>query len=336
MCFGQGTDSGKGRGEEIMGNSKISWTEKVWNPVTGCTKCSPGCEHCYAEKMAHRLKAMGTPGYENEFKVTLHPERLDEPLKWRKPSRIFVCSMGDLFHEDVPDNFIADVFATAMLCPQHTFFFLTKRTGRMYAWMEGLRQWQGGDKLNLMQNCWLGVTVCNQQEADEKIPQLLQIPAAVRFVSVEPMLGGINLIDIPGYHFPGCTTHDVLSGRLIHHDDDDYCTQDTKLDWVVCGGESGPGARPMHPDWVRGLRDQCAEAGVPFFFKQWGEWASYKDVPHDKYYSHTHIVGLDKPCMVRVGKKHAGHLLDGKEYRQLPEVKESTHLKTCERCGRDI
>ena len=213
-----------------MGNTKIEWAEKVWNPVTGCSKISPGCENCYAERMAFRLR--GRCGYPDgePFRVTLRPQRLEEPMRWRKSSMVFVCSMGDLFHDDVPDDFIHRVFATIGQCPQHTFIILTKRPKRMKAFIEDYYAYESPT------NVWLGVTTENQEMADRRIPILLQIPAVVRFVSVEPMLGPVDLAR-------GCE----------------------KIDWVICGGETGPNARPMHPDWVRSLRDQCQSAGVPFF-----------------------------------------------------------------------
>jgi len=224
----------------------IEWADEVWSPVTGCTKISPGCKHCYAERMAKRLR--GRFGYPKDepFQVTLHPERLIGPKKWKKPRMVFVCSMGDLFHEDVPFDFIHQVFNVMADCRGigHTFLVLTKRPKRM------LRFFKSEDRLYIPpKNVWLGVTAENQEQADKRIPILLQIPAKVRFVSVEPMLGPIDLLT-DKYHwleFDG-----IYPG----------------LDWVICGGESGPVARPMNPDQARELRDQCKAAGVPFFMKQ--------------------------------------------------------------------
>jgi protein gp37 len=231
--------------------------------------------------------------------------------------------MGDLFHEDVSYAYIDMVFIVMSICPQHRFMVLTKRPERMLAYAKSVMsrdidiQWP-------LPNVWLGVTAENQEMADKRIPTLLQIPAAVRFVSVEPMLGPVDLSSIPGFHYPGCTTHDALNGRLIHHDDDYKWTVDEKLDWVICGGESAPKARPMHPDWVRSLRDQCQEADVPFFFKQWGEWGKAeidaKVIGGAKGQINLEpqdIVGI---WMFKVGKKAAGRLLDGRTWDEIPEV----------------
>jgi len=225
-----------------MSRTKIEWTETTWNPLTGCTPISPGCAHCYARRMAQRLAGRcGYPAAPHEFEVTLHPERLSEPLGWKKPRRVFVCSMGDLFHESVPFEYIARVYGVMTLNQQHTFQVLTKRPYRavdFIHWAEDRYKFARTPPPNI----WLGATIENQEQADKRIPVLLQIPAAVRFVSVEPLLGPVYPLDPQG----------------------------VRLDWVICGGETGPGARPMHPDWARSLRDQCAVAGVPFFFKKMG------------------------------------------------------------------
>ncbi len=258
----------------------LKWATKVWNPVTGCTKVSQGCKNCYAERMATRLA--GRVGYpaDEPFRVTLHPERLDMPRHWRKPARVFVNSMSDLFHSDVPDEFIARVFGTMSGCKKHTFMVLTKRPERMLKWLMrcgngGGLGWithngakpiaYGGDGIVVgendrwpLPNVWLGVSVEDQTTADERIPLLLQTPAAVHFVSCEPLLGPVDLNKAHGFQRP------------IYGDTGGYPPPE-RLDWVICGGESGPGARPMHPDWARSLRDQCADAGVPYFFKQWEE-----------------------------------------------------------------
>ena len=274
-----------------MSKTKIEWAEEVWNPVTGCTKVSPGCKNCYAERMSKRL--VGRYGYpaKDPFKVTLHPDRLSEPLKWKKPRRIFVCSMGDLFHKAVDDGFIHDVMSTIASAPQHTFLVLTKRPERMrhyFTYFNG-KGWP-------LNNLWLGVTIENQKALDQRAPELIQIPAARRFISYEPALGPLECLD----------------GWLTQ------CDRKTKLiDLVICGGESGPGARPVHPDWVRGVRDQCKEAGVPFFFKQWGEWA--EDKQHGL--ATTSVRGCrfpDGTLVERVGKKAAGRMLDGKECLEWP------------------
>lgn len=210
-------------------NSKIEWTETTWNPVTGCTKVSPGCQNCYAERMAKRLKAMGQPNYQNGFTVTYHPNMLSTPLKWRKPRLVFVNSMSDLFHADVPDSFIQQVFTTMSQASQHTFQVLTKRAERLAAMAPHL-PWPN--------NVWAGVTVENAA-CVHRISCLNTVPAHIRFLSLEPLLG-----PIPGINL-----------NCIH--------------WVIVGGESGPGARRMDPAWVRDIRDQCIAASVPFFFKQW-------------------------------------------------------------------
>ncbi|WP_424664331.1 DUF5131 family protein [Candidatus Binatus sp.] len=210
--------------------SSIEWTDATWNPVTGCTKVSPGCKHCYAERLARRLHAMGNPRYRNSFQTTLHSDQIDLPLKWRQPRRIFVNSMSDLFHDDVPDAFIERVFATMGRASWHVFQILTKRAERL-AEMATQLQWPG--------NVWQGVST-ESQEYVYRIQLLRQVPAAVRFVSVEPMLGRIKRLPLRGIH------------------------------WVIVGGESGPNFRRIDPDWVREIRDQCLAAKVPFFFKQWG------------------------------------------------------------------
>ena len=284
-----------------MGNTKIEWAEKTWNPITGCSKISLGCNNCYAERMSKRLR--GRCGYdaENPFKVTLHPNRLEEPSRWSKPSTIFVCSMGDLFHPEVPFDYIDRVFAVMELCPWHTFLILTKRPQRMADYMgafDGYIEWP-------LPNVWLGVTAENQEMADERIPILLQIPAAIRFVSVEPMVGQA---DIDSY--------------LIVGADRPGSSMRKGIDWVICGGETGPKARPMHPDWARTLRDQCQEAGVPFFFKQHGEYIHESQTP-DNMTDYDPEYFYDRewpPGFAKVGKKAAGCLLDGREWNEMPEA----------------
>ena len=294
-----------------MGKSKIEWTEATWNPLSGCTKISDGCKNCYAEKMANRLKAMGAKGYENGFAVTLHPDRLDEPLKRKKPTMYFVCSMGDLFHDDVPFEFIRKVWIIMIEARQHTFQVLTKRPDRMAEFLKThapVRAMTGETygKDFLPKNIWIGVTAENQEQADRRIPILLDTPAAVRFVSIEPMLGEINLQKLH---------RKMVNSALAYPCAEQYLFD---LDWVIVGGETGANARPMHPDWVRSIKEQCEESKVPFFFKQWGE---YKTLPQGKsvtgYKSHFWQDGRQA---VRVGKKQAGHLLDGVEYREMPEA----------------
>lgn len=211
-------------------DSPIEWTESTWNPLTGCTKISPGCAHCYAERMSRRLKAMGQKNYRNGFELALHRHALELPLKWKKPQQIFVNSMSDLFHEDVPLEFIQDVFDTMRRAHWHCFQLLTKRSERLA---------EVSDSLAWPDNVWMGVSVENA-DYTSRIDDLRQTGANVRFLSLEPLLGPISKLDLSG------------------------------IGWVVVGGESGPGARPMEKDWVREIRDQCLAAKVPFFFKQWG------------------------------------------------------------------
>lgn len=234
-----------------MGKSKIEWCDKVWNPITGCTKISEGCGNCYAERMARRLA--GRCGYpkDNPFAVTLHPERLNEPLRWKKPQRVFVCSMGDLFHKDVKQVSLMEIFMTIRSCPQHTFLILTKRAKEMCQFFWRFRNIHCSP--NSTPNLWLGVSVENQKTADKRIPLLLQIPAIKRFVSYEPALGPVNFmkyIKLPGHG----------SGEFNFWID--------LIDWIIMGGESGPGARPMKIEWARDVKNQCVNAGIPFFYKQ--------------------------------------------------------------------
>ncbi|MEE8399173.1 MAG: phage Gp37/Gp68 family protein [Desulfobacterales bacterium] len=215
--------------------TSIEWTELSWNPTTGCTKVSAGCENCYAEAMARRLKAMDLKGYENGFALTLQPDRLDEPLFRRKSSTYFVNSMSDLFHEDVPHEYIDSVLSVISRAHWHTFQILTKRAERMASYF--------GNKL-LPRNLWVGVTVENKRHGLPRIDYLRQVPAATRFISMEPLLEDLGLIDL------------------------------TSVDWVIVGGESGARARVMDPAWAIGIKDQCREQGSIFFFKQWGRWGS--------------------------------------------------------------
>jgi protein gp37 len=210
--------------------SDIEWTESTWNPVTGCTKVSPGCKHCYAERMAMRLKAMGQPKYANGFKLALHEDTLEQPLGWKTPSMIFVNSMSDLFHKDVPLTFVHEVFDIMRRASWHTFQVLTKRSGRLL---------ELNPEIDWPSNVWMGVSVENRDYAF-RIEHLRQTDAQIKFLSLEPLLG-----PLPGLNLRG-------------------------IDWVIVGGESGPGARPMAEEWVVDIRDQCRVARVPFFFKQWG------------------------------------------------------------------
>lgn len=216
-------------------SSKIEWTEQTWNPTVGCTKISPGCKHCYAELMAKRLQAMGTKGYENGFKPTLLPNRLEEPIRRNKSTVYFVNSMSDVFHEDVPFDYIDKIFDTIAKTPQHTYQILTKRAERMAQYFQ-CRQ--------VPQNAWMGVSVEDQQFGIPRINHLRQIEARVRFLSVEPLLEALGTVDLTDVH------------------------------WVIVGGESGPKARPMQKEWAEDIRVQCEKAGVAFFFKQWGGWGA--------------------------------------------------------------
>jgi protein gp37 len=308
----------------MSSDSKIEWTEKTWNPVTGCTKVSAGCKHCYAERMWPRLNGPGRPYAGRAFgDVQCHPERLGYPPRWRKPARVFVNSMSDLFHDDVPDEFILSVFHTMAITPKHTYQILTKRPERMLSLLSGWRD--SGLTLregcrSVLPNVWLGVSVENQATADERIPLLLQTPAAVRFVSCEPLLGPVRLDKI---------TDDELGAK--------WDALSAGLHWVIVGGESGPRARPMHPDWARSLRDQCASAGVPFFFKQWGEWApnmqdidDYPDPlehgatlwPDGRVFWAPELgTALDGGCtFAQLGKRRSGRLLDGRTWGEYPRA----------------
>jgi protein gp37 len=212
--------------------SSIEWTEYSWNPVTGCTKISSGCQNCYAERMAKRLKVMGIKRYSNGFDVTTHPDLLYVPLKWRRPRLVFVNSMSDLFHENVPEEFIFKIFKTMNECPQHTFQALTKRSERLK---------KISQKIHWTNNIWMGVTV-EDKDNIYRIEDLRTTPAKLKFISCEPLLGPL------------------------------YNLQLDQIDWVIVGGESGPNARPMRKEWAVAIREQCDKEGVPFFFKQWGGW----------------------------------------------------------------
>lgn len=213
--------------------SKIEWTEQTWNPITGCSKVSPGCKHCYAETMAKRLQAMGTPGYENGFKVSLLPERLSQPKHRKKPTMYFVNSMSDLFQEEVPFAFIEQVMAIVEETPWHTYQILTKRSARMYEYFE---------THTVPDNAWLGVSVEDKKYGKPRISDLQAIKAKTRFLSIEPLLENLGRIGLGN------------------------------IRWVIVGGESGLNARPMKESWILSLRDQCEKANVDFFFKQWGTW----------------------------------------------------------------
>lgn len=218
-----------------MSTSRIEWTDATWNPVTGCTKTSAGCSHCYAEMMSRRLKAMGIGKYANGFSVTLHENALEEPKKWRKPRMVFVCSMSDLFHKDVPFSFVDKVMETILATPQHRYQLLTKRADRMKEYFM---------TRDVPKNVWLGVTV-EVPSSKNRIESLRAIKLApIKFISCEPLLDDLGEIDLKG------------------------------IDWIIVGGESGPNARPMKEEWVLNIKKQCDAGGKAFFFKQWGTWGS--------------------------------------------------------------
>lgn len=235
-----------------MAQTTIEWTESSWNPVTGCTKVSAGCKNCYAERMAKRLRAMGQPNYKNGFELTMHPRMLETPLRWKRPQMVFVNSMSDLFHRDVPLSFIRKVFEVMRTASQHCFQVLTKRSERLL---------ELSPKLDWPDNVWMGVSV---EDIDNtfRIDHLRQTDAVVKFLSCEPLLGPLPRLNIKD------------------------------IDWVIVGGESGPGARPMRKEWVLDIREQCLKAQVPFFFKQWGG----------------------------TNKKKSGRKLEGKIWGQMPDV----------------
>lgn len=329
--------------------SKIQWTEKTWNPIIGCSKVSEGCDNCYAEKMAARLAF--NPNAPEEYKkviaickhwngrTKLVESALNKPWKRKKPTIYFVGSMTDLFHESTPFEWLDSMFEVMALNQHHRFIILTKRPERMQEYLtihckhediineDGSITGTVGVPLPLP-NVLLGVTAENQEQADKRIPILLDTPAAARFVSVEPMLGAVDLqwcLDPATRWCSLCGSN--TSGEI----ECSVCEKDTvrgNLDWVICGGESGPGARPMHPDWARGLRDQCTEAGVPFFFKQWGAYAPDGQIlpsgevltvgPIDEKWD----IFEDGQRAYRVGKHKAGNLLDGEVWEQRPEILE--------------
>ncbi|NOX39748.1 MAG: phage Gp37/Gp68 family protein [Alphaproteobacteria bacterium] len=339
-------------------NSKIEWCDDTWNPITGCSVVSPGCTNCYAMKLAGtRMKnhwsrsgltqpSKAGPVWNSEVRLNL--DWIDQPLHWRKPRKIFVCAHGDLFHEDVQDEWIDRIFAIMARCPQHTFQVLTKRADRMreyfrniggtsrHDWvMSAIGNQTGMSRVKHfdwpLPNVHLGVSVEDQTRADERIPLLLDTPAAVRFISAEPLLGPIYLTKIRGWKSDEHLWTDATTGRS-HFDSTHYPTQGAKIDQVIVGGESGPGARPMHPDWARSLRDQCKVAGVAFYFKQWGEWAPALHDPDEpqvlrqieevgrfnswdaKVYDTGRQTGIN---WRKLGKKAAGRLLDGREWNGM-------------------
>ncbi len=368
----------------------IEWTDATWNPVRGCSRVSAGCQHCYAERVAARFCGPGQP-YEGLIhpstkgwngKVRLLPEALQIPWRWTRPRRIFVNSMSDLFHPEIPFEFVAAVFWVMSVTTRHTYQVLTKRPERMLEFFKWLAtyggqearkhgefmmeasafigrdrftdlEWAMGDAVYTAahtlpeihalgwepatktrggydncgpswpyENVWLGVSVEDQATADERIPLLLQCPAAVRWISAEPLLGPINFRWTPYAHQSTGESYREYLERVGSVNEYEALR---KIDWVVAGGESGEGARPMHPDWARSLRDQCAAAGVPFLFKQWGEWAEgmarpdWEGVANDGSLR-VNDEALSVVAMSRVGKKAAGRLLDGVLHDAYPEV----------------
>jgi protein gp37 len=263
-------------------STTIEWTDETWNPITGCTKVSQGCKNCYAEGIANRFFAKQYPpnqdGTQRKFTdVRCHPERLDQPLRWKEPRRVFVNSMSDLFHEDVPEEFIRAVFTVMRNAQRHTFQILTKRAARM---LEIVGTWQRNGLLLreghgcILPNVWLGVSVEDQEHADERIPLLLQTPAAVRFLSIEPQLGPVDMTDLPvprDYeNLSDAIIQPYRFNALTSADDEHVYNVHQKIDWVIVGGESGPGARPFQVEWAKSIVDQCRAAGVACFVKQLG------------------------------------------------------------------
>jgi len=406
----------------MASNTKIEWTEATWNPIVGCSVVSPGCTNCYAMKMAARIERMAAgAGKWTHYngttqaskagpvwtgRLTLAPDEiLTAPLRWKRPRRIFVNSMSDLFHEAVPDEWIDRVFAVMALAPQHTFQVLTKRSGRMREYMNGIQskipflgrmplerihleaaahmEGDGGfmdvlkDRGNVyslyldapwpLPNVWLGVSTEDQRRADERVPDLLATQAAVRFVSAEPLLGPIDFSRIEPRGSEGeldslralkwqelwdtCWSPEVtkvspdeaLESFLDWYNLSEFPSglAHPALDWIIVGGESGPGARPMHPDWARSIRDQCAAARVPFFFKQWGEWCpatsdfgvsghrmpdtgeKFTWIGWDGQTQNPSCDRLSMPIMAiaQMGKRRAGRLLDGREHNDMPKAR---------------
>jgi protein gp37 len=349
-------------------NTKIEWADATVNAVNGCSLASPGCTNCYAMKLAgtrlrhHPSRAGLTqdskagPVWTGE--VRLNEKALLDPLKWKRPRRIFWNAHGDLFHPAVPDEWIDRVFAVCALTPQHQHMILTKRSARMReffrestgwrARIAGLlndlkpsTRWNGNvyqgwqnlhGKPDGLPNVWLGVSVEDQTRADERIPDLLATPAAVRFISAEPLLGPVDLKAVKHPTVGGAFV-DALRGLEWSPPDPTFGVSvsmgptnwtpeqgPSRLQWVIVGGESGPGARPMHPDWARSLRDQCAAAGTAFHFKQWGEWVNGLDAPADWNGPSQLLREPSNMFMARIGKKAAGRLLDGVEHNACPEL----------------
>lgn len=325
-------------------SSKIEWTDTTWNPVLGCDKVSPGCDRCYAITQANIRAANPAPRVASAFagltertehgldwtgRVNLLPERLAQPLAWRKPRRVFVNSLADLFHDSVPAYFIAQVFAVMAGAPQHTFQLLTKRHARMRSLLssEDFRQdvfmiaeneFRGSDHVWPLPNVWAGISAEDQHWATIRVHALLRTPAAVRWVSAEPLLGPIDLRNLK---MGNAALLDALCGDMKSPAGEIYAACPGSVSWVVCGGESGGGARPMHPDWARSLRDQCQDARVPYLFKQWG---SHRWVGHSAWDEAAQCWVDDGIEPQRVSKKLAGRVLDGRTWDEYPRTAERT------------
>lgn len=330
-----------------MSKTKIEWTDYSWNPVVGCTKVSDGCANCYAERSARLHYNKDFPnGWDGHVKLFL--ERTHQPLSWSAPLRIFVGSMGDFFHPKITNEFRDKILATIAICHQHTFIILTKRPDEMlsYLTMKVGTPWinrVARDISLLIQdamsftsrhdrwaeikhlakqlmmgnywplpNVWHGVSISSEKDL-WMVEELLKTPAAIRFVSFEPMLGPVDLgLSVGRKH--GAEYHNKYGPCT--------CDRDKRIDWVIVGGESGPGARPMYPGWPRSIRDQCQDAGVPFFFKQHGEWVGYDDLESYELSEKQKIKIHSWPdgrCSYRVGKKRAGRMLDGREWNEVPD-----------------
>lgn len=335
--------------------TSIEWTDATWNTIGGCTRVDEGCRNCYAEVMAARFNGPGqwgeglaqivTAGGVKDHRwtgqVRFNDKALNAPLRWKRPRRIFVNSTADTFHESVPDEWIDRIFAVMALCPQHQFQVLTKRPERARAYFQETTGWrarvanllndlkpsplwngnvyQGWQDLHGrpdgLPNVWLGTSISDQASADARIPQLLACPAAVRFISAEPLLGPVDLTDLSRPMGAGTHHYSALECDVDVEDDADF--HGACLNWVIVGGESGPGARPMHPDWALSLRDQCQAASVAFFFKQWGEFEADQIGPEDARstrHAPAHVI------FRKVGKSRAGRLLDGREWNDMPGV----------------
>ena len=308
-----------------MNKTSIEWTDYTWNPVTGCTKISAGCRSCYAETMATRF--WGTRKFTD---VQMHPERLQEPFEIGSKldgKKVFVCDVSDLFHEKVTFAFIASVYSVIASKPLTIFQILTKRPDRaleFYQWATKNVDKVKTELKKIMpflyltfppKNIWIGTSVENQEQADKRIPLLLQIPASVRFLSCEPLIGELDLTNIvtnDNVNFQDQPMVNCLKVRESEFFPNGWDYR--KIDWVITGGESGHQARPMSPDWVRSLRDQCAAANVPFFFKQWGAYVPWVDEPNKRVWVD------DFTAMIKVGKSKSGNLLDGKQHLEFPKI----------------